>query len=199
MLTPSVPISVTSASFSLVIVVPSNRRLPVPRISGKTISRYSSTRRPRSPGLDVRGRLRGQAGQVQEVIEDAVEGADGQREVALAWEQVGAGTGNVGGQPLAVRERDHLVLVALPDGDRRGRGGWVPGRFPAEGKAPVLDERQVIVAPAGDAGVHRGSQGGGDIIGEVPGERGLVGGDHQAAQRPGHLGPGDGAGTKHLG
>jgi hypothetical protein len=28
MLTPSVPISVTSASFSLVIAVPSNRRLP---------------------------------------------------------------------------------------------------------------------------------------------------------------------------
>jgi hypothetical protein len=32
--------------------------------------------------------------------------------------------GDVRGQPLAVRERDHLALVALPDGDRRG------GRFP---------------------------------------------------------------------
>ncbi len=41
--------------------------------------------------------------------------------MALAGEQVSARARDVRGQPLAVRGRDHPVLVSLPDGDSEGR------------------------------------------------------------------------------
>src|SRR6266568_2205232 len=97
------------------------------------------------------------------------------------------------GQPLPVREQDHPVLVALPDGDRCRISGHRRRRLPAQGEAPVLDERQVVVAPARDARAQRGAQAGRDVVGEFPGEHGPVGLDHQAAQRGGHALTGDGA------
>ena len=44
-------------------------------------------------------------------------------DLKFVLERVGAGALDVRGQPLAVRERDHPVLVALPDGDRRRVAG----------------------------------------------------------------------------
>jgi uncharacterized protein (TIRG00374 family) len=92
-----------------------------------------------------------EAGQVEQVVEDAVEGAHSHRQVTLARHQVNPGAPDAGGQPLPVRERDHLVLVALPDRDRRRITGRGRRRLPAQGEAPVADERQVIVPPARDA------------------------------------------------
>ena len=91
-------------------------------------------------------------------------------QAALAGEQVSARARDVRGQPLAVRERDHPVLVSLPDGDSEGR------RRDAHEEAPVTGERQVIVSPAGDAFTHGGTEGAGDEAGELPRERGLAGG-----------------------
>src|ERR1700761_7081553 len=71
------------------------------------------------------------AGQVKEVVEDAVDHGDGHREVAGAGFQVDAGAGDVRGEPPAVRERDHVVLVALPD--RRPAGGGADGESPVGG------------------------------------------------------------------
>ena len=72
-------------------------------------------------------------------------------QAALAGEQVSARARDVRGQPLAVRQRDHPVLVALPDGDSpEGR------RRDAHGEAPVTGGRQVIISPAVDAFAHGG-------------------------------------------
>src|SRR5215469_1084769 len=123
-----------------------------------------------------------QAGQVEQVVEDAVEGAHRHRQVTVARHQVNAGLPDAGGQPFPVRERDHLILVTLPDRDR-GRGiRHRRRRRPPQGEAPVPGERQVIVPPARDARAQRGPQAGGDVGGELPGQDGLVGLDHQPAQ-----------------
>ena len=76
----------------------------------------------------AKGQLRREAGQVQKVVQDAVEGTHGHRQVTVTWHQVDAGVPDVRGQPLAVRERDHPVLVALPDGrPARASAGAGPG------------------------------------------------------------------------
>jgi hypothetical protein len=106
--------------------------------------------------------------------------------VAVARHQVHAGARDGGTQPPAVRERDHPVLVALPDGGAR----WP---LPVQGEAPVPGERQVVVPPARDARAQRGPQAGGDVVGVGAGEYGLVGLDHQAAERLGHILAGHGA------
>ena len=95
--------------------------------------------------------LRLAAGQVQQVVEDAVDGAHGHRQVTVTRHQVSAGAGDVRGQPLAVRERDHPVLVTLPDGHRRRPGGRRRRGLPAQGETPVPGEREVVVPPARDA------------------------------------------------
>jgi uncharacterized protein (TIRG00374 family) len=126
----------------------------------------------RPAGLRPAG-LRPEASQVEQVVEDAVEGAHGHRQVPLARHQVDARAGDVRGEPLAVRERDHPVLVTLPDRDRT----WVGGgrRCPAQGESPVAGERQVVVPPAGHARASGGGQAGRDVPGELSGEYGPVG------------------------
>ncbi len=66
-----------------------------------------------------------------------------EREVSLVVEEPGLRARDVRGQPLAVRERHHAVLRALPDGD----GHADPGKV----EAPRVHERDVVVEPAPDA------------------------------------------------
>src|SRR5262249_44877223 len=66
--------------------------------------------------------LRRAAGQVEQVVEDAVEGADGHRELTVARGPGHGGARGVGGEPFPVRERDHRGLVGLPDGGGGGGG-----------------------------------------------------------------------------
>ena len=170
----------------------------VPLLAGPIAYGLFKFRYRKLPGGTAAGELAGNqllpaADQVEKLVEDAVDGAHGHRQVPVTWHQVSAGAADVGGQPPAVRERDHPVLVALPDRHRCRLGGHRRRGLPAQGEAPVPGEREVVVPPARDAGVHRGAQGGGEVIGELPGERGLVGLEHQAAQRPGHALPGEGA------
>ncbi len=86
---------------------------------------------------------RGGACQVEEFVEYAADRGDRHGQVPGAGFQVDTGTGNAGGEPLAVRERDHVVLVALPDRDPAGQ------RVQAE--PPVRGEREVVVPPAREA------------------------------------------------
>jgi hypothetical protein len=79
--------------------------------------RYRNRKEPEA-GLRREVRLCRAAGQVEQVVEDAAEGAHRHRQVTVARHQMHAGVPDAGGQPFPVRERDHLVLVALPDGDR---------------------------------------------------------------------------------
>ena len=66
----------------------------------------------------------------------SADGGDRHREVARTRLQVDAGAGNVRGKPAAVRERDHVVLVALPDRHpaRRGRRAGIPSRRGTPGR-----------------------------------------------------------------
>ena len=120
--------------------------------SGRVLSRAG--RRPGGP----------HSGQVQEVGENLAERVDGERQVALAGQQMSACPGEVIGQPGTVGEGDHPVLVALPDRD--GRAGALPAA--AQRESPVPDEGQVIVPPAGDAAGQRGTERGGEVLGELP-------------------------------
>ena len=80
--------------------------------------RYRKRADAATGGEPAEGQLRPETGQIEQVVEDAVEGAHRHRQVTVARHQVNAGAPDAGGQPLPVRERDHLVLVALPDGHR---------------------------------------------------------------------------------
>src|SRR6266516_3166040 len=61
--------------------------------------------------------------------------------------------GGGGGEPGAVGGGDHVVVVALPDGDGGSRCLQVVG-----GEAPGVDEGEVVVAPAGEAGCEGGAE-----------------------------------------
>ena len=82
-------------------------------------------------------------------------------------------------------ERDHAIVIPLPDGDR--------GRVRAERETPAGHERQVVLEPAGDAGAHRGVQRGGHVVGVLTGEHGLVRVADQAPEALDDVGAGDGA------
>ena len=112
--------------------------------------------------------------QVQEIVQDAVDGGSRHREVPGARFQVNAGTGGVRAEPLAVGERDHVVLVALPDGRPAAEG--------VQAEAPVGQEREVVLEPAVDAVTDRGAQGRGQVVGELPGQRRRVGTGDEAAE-----------------
>src|ERR1700742_1849382 len=94
-----------------------------------------------------------QAGHIEKVGEYLVVVVMFQAEVPLAGQQGDPGAGQVPAQPLAVAERHHPVLVALPHRDRGGRvvrAGHAAdhGGVRAELEAPVADERHVALAPA---------------------------------------------------
>ena len=67
--------------------------------------------------------------------------------MSVPVEQVGAGTGDVGGEPLAVGRRYEAVLAALPDRDRGGDR--------VEVETPVAEQRQVVVEPPPDPRAER--------------------------------------------
>src|SRR6185437_10581296 len=105
------------------------------------------------------------------------------REVPGAGFQVNAGAWRVRGEPLTVGERDHVVLVALPDGRA------VAGRVQVE--APVRHEREVVLKPAVDALADGGAQGRGQVVGELCRQRRRVGTGDEAAERGRDLLAGD--------
>src|SRR5437660_3935777 len=81
--------------------------------------------------------------ELDEILDDPI-AAIQKREVSFVLEQPPLRAGHVGRQPAAVLERNHAVLSAVPDrdGDAHALGLEAPGPC----------ERQVVVAPAGDAG-----------------------------------------------
>jgi hypothetical protein len=102
--------------------------------------------------------------------------------VTLVVVQVDAGARHVRGEPRAVGEGDHPVVRALPHRDRDPEVGQV--------EPPGADEREVVVAPAGDAGGDGPAERVRDHVGEVTGQRRLVDLVDQAAQLFCYLLPG---------
>ena len=57
---------------------------------------------------------------LEKLRDDVGESRDAEREMPLAREESSSGAGNRVSEPPAVRERDHPIVVALPDGHRHG-------------------------------------------------------------------------------
>ena len=109
----------------------------------------------------------------------------GERQVAVLVVQVHGRARHVRREPLAVGERHHQVLRALPDTDGHGDVGEV--------EAPRPDEREVVVPPAGDAVLEGLVEAVGEVVGDRAGQHRLVDLRHQAAERRDHLVRRDGA------
>src|ERR1700736_5643630 len=106
------------------------------------------------------------AGAGDEVFKYLIELCDTQRQMPFVREQVCRRGRYVARQPLAVRERHHPVIAALPDGhgarDRR------------QVEAQISSESKVVVAPPADAGGYGPVEGFGRPFGVVAGQRRLV-------------------------
>jgi hypothetical protein len=90
---------------------------------------------------------------------------------------------------VPVRVGHHPVLAALPDGH------WHLARL-LDREAPVGDEREVIVAPAGDPGAQRGVERRSQVVRELRGDLAPVHRRDQDAQRARYLLASDLAGTR---
>ena len=77
-------------------------------------------------------------------------------------------------QPLAVRERHHPILSALP------YSNWPLDLCQVE--SPVPGERQVIVPPTGDAARHCAADAAGHELRELAGQRHLIDLGDQASE-----------------
>jgi hypothetical protein len=92
-----------------------------------------------------------------------------------------ARAGHVRGEPLAVRERNHAVVGALPDRDRHVDR--------AQLEPPGLDEREVVVDPAGDPARQRAPDHPRHRVGQLAGQRAAIHIVDEVAQRVGDLLP----------
>ena len=86
--------------------------------------------------------------------------------MSLSVDEVSSRPSDVGGQPLHVCEWHHGVQAALPQGD------WDADL--AQVEPPRSGVGQVVVAPPHDALTAGRIDRGGEVLGELPGQRGAV-------------------------